>query len=75
MSDEPDSPTLRPCRRMDDKLDRFVAGVGDLKQGMTSAERQLADVRGGIAGLPGRTGRIGHRLGHIERRLDLVPTH
>ncbi|MBC7802184.1 MAG: hypothetical protein H7Z10_16335 [Gemmatimonadaceae bacterium] len=72
MIDGSDSLVLQILQRMDEKLDRATADVGALKHGMTSVERQLADIRGDIADLSRRIERVEVRLNSIERRLDLV---
>jgi hypothetical protein len=65
MVDQPDNIVLTYLRRIDDKVDRVLADVGDLKVRMTSLEQNLATVNN-------RVDRIEVRLDRIERRLDLV---
>ena len=65
MTDEPDSLVLRYLRRMDEKLDRVLDDMHDIKVRMTSVEEALA-------GQSRRIDRIEARLDHIEKRLDLV---
>jgi len=72
MPDEPDNLTLRMLRRMDEKLDRVLGDVADMKFRLTSLERQSAEVRLDIAGVSSRLDRMDVRLDRIERRLDLV---
>ena len=76
---EPENLFLIYLRRLDEKLDRVIADVHDLKVRMTSVEEMLArvqldiaDVRLDIAGINRRIDRVDHRLDRIERRLDLV---
>lgn len=61
-------------RRMDEKLDRVLAELGDIKPRLTSLERQTGELRVDMAGQSGRLDRIETRLDRIERRLDLVDT-
>lgn len=72
MVDEPDSLILRLMRRIDEKLDRLIDDVSDLKYRMTSVERQLADVRGDIAGFTRRIDKLEARFDRLERRFDLT---
>jgi archaellum component FlaC len=65
MSDEPDSLTLRLLRRLDEKLDRVIDDLGDLKIRVTSIEE-------GLAGVNRRMDRFESRLDRIERRIGLV---
>jgi hypothetical protein len=39
MTDEPNSPTLRILSRMDEKLDRVLGDMDDLKHQVTSLEQ------------------------------------
>ncbi len=69
MADGPDNVVLVYLRRIDEKLDRVVEDVRDLKLRMTNLEE-------GQAGVHRRLDRIEIRLDRIERRLDLVePPH
>jgi hypothetical protein len=68
MSDEPDSIVLILLRPMDEKLDRLIDEVRDLKVRATSLEENQA-------GLQRRMDRFDMRLDRIERRLDLVDAH
>ena len=65
MSEEPDSLVLRYLRRIDEKLDRLVDDVADLKGRMTS-------VGEGLVGVHRRLDRLELRVDRIEKRLDLV---
>ena len=62
MVDEPDNIVLIYLRRLDEKLDRVVDDVRDLKVRVTGVEE-------GLAGINRRLDRVETRL---ERRLDLV---
>lgn len=66
MAEEPENLVLVYLRRADEKLDRLIADVQDLKVRMTAAEEA-------IVGLHRRMDRMDERLDRIERRLDLVP--
>ena len=68
MSDEPDSLVLRYVRCTDDKLDRLIDYVADLKRRMTSVEQSTALLHGDFAG---QFARIELRPERIGRRLDL----
>jgi archaellum component FlaC len=72
MSDQPSELILVMLRRLDQKVDRLIDDVQDLKQRMTSVERQLGEVRVDMAGLSGRMDRIEMRLDRMERRLDIA---
>ena len=62
---DPDNLVLRFLRRIDDKLDRVIDDVRELKVRMTSVEENLAS-------LNRRFDRLEVRVDRIERRLDLV---
>lgn len=64
MSDGPDSIVLRYLRRIDEKVDRLIDDVGDLKARVTQLEE-------GQAGIHRRLDRLEVRVDRIERRLDL----
>jgi hypothetical protein len=65
MADEPDNLVLTLLRRMDQKLDRVIDDVHDLKVRMTSVEE-------GLAGIHRRLDRLEIRVDRIERRLELT---
>ena len=65
MTDEPDNIYLVYLRRLDEKMDRLIDEVRDLKVRMTGVEE-------GMAGINRRIDRFDMRLDRIERRLDLV---
>ena len=68
MADEPESLLLRPLRRMDEKLDRLIDDVHDVKLRLTVVEE-------GLAGVNRRVDRGETRLDRIEKRLELVDAH
>ena len=74
MMADPDNLVLVYLRRMDEKLDRVIEDVRDLKFRMTEVEERLAKVELSIAGVNRRIDRVEARLDRIERRLDLVET-
>jgi thiamine kinase-like enzyme len=51
LSDEPDSLVLRLIRRIDDKVDRLIEDVGDLKRGVTSLEEWTSRVQAELASI------------------------
>ena len=65
MADEPDSILLQYMRRFDEKLDRVVDEMLDVKVRLTAVEEGLADINR-------RLDRLEMRVERIERRLDLV---
>jgi hypothetical protein len=65
MATEPDSIVLQYLRRFDQKLDRVVDEMLDVKVRLTAVEE-------GIAGVNRRLDRLEVRVERIERRLDLV---
>jgi predicted nuclease with TOPRIM domain len=67
MADEPENLVLRYLRRIDDKLDRLVDDVRELKIRMTAVEENLAS-------LNRRFDRLEVRVDRIERRLELTET-
>ena len=68
MSSEPDNVTLIYLRRIDEKVDRLIDDVNDLKG-------RLAGVEENLAGVHCRIDRLDLRVERIERRLDLVDSH
>ena len=78
VSGEPDNLVPVYLRRFDEKLDRLLDDVQDLKHRVT-LEGQVAGLQSGIGGIRSdmaamsrRIDRIETRLDRIERRLDLV---
>ncbi|MBH5397960.1 hypothetical protein HZZ13_09180 [Bradyrhizobium sp. CNPSo 4010] len=65
MTDQPDNIVLQYLRRFDEKLDRVVDEMLDVKVRLTSVEE-------GLAGVNRRLDRLEARVERIERRLDLV---
>lgn len=62
---EPDNVLLVYLRRIDEKVDRLIDDVRDLKVRVTNVEE-------GLAAVNRRLDRVETRLDRIERRLDLV---
>jgi hypothetical protein len=65
MADEPDNLILQYLRRFDQKLDRVVDEMLDVKVRLTAVEE-------GLVGINRRLDRLEIRVERIERRLDLV---
>lgn len=65
MANEPDNILLQYMRRFDEKLDRVVDEMLDIKVRVTAVEE-------GLAGVNRRLDRLELRIERIERRLDLV---
>jgi archaellum component FlaC len=65
MSNEPENMTLIILRRLDEKMDRVIDEVRDLKVRTTAVEENLA-------GVQRRIDRLELRVERIEKRLDLV---
>ena len=65
MADEPDKLVLQYLRRIDQRVERLMFDLQDLKVRMTNVEE-------GLAGVDRRLDRLEERVERIERRLDLV---
>jgi archaellum component FlaC len=65
VTDQPESIVLVNLRRIDEKLDRVVEDLRDLKVRATAMVE-------GLAGVNRRLDRLETRVDRIERRLDLV---
>ena len=65
MAKEPDNLTLKILRRLDEKTDRLLDDMHDVKIRMTAVEEALA-------GVHRRMDRLDERLERVERRLDLA---
>jgi hypothetical protein len=74
MSEEVERLVLRYKRRIEEKVDRLMAGAADLKVSMMLLEQRLAGVVGQCAGLSARSDRSELRLERIGRRLDHAET-
>ncbi len=72
MSSEPENIVLVYLRGIDEKVDRLLGDVQDVKHRVTSLEGQAARIHGDMAAMSPRIVRIETRLDRIERRLDLV---
>jgi archaellum component FlaC len=64
---EPDNAVLVLLRRLDEKMDRVLDEMHDVKVRLTAMEENMA-------GAHRRMDRIEQRVERIERRLDLVDT-
>jgi predicted nucleic acid-binding Zn-ribbon protein len=65
MAEEPDNLVVRYLRRIDEKMDRLVDDMHDIKVRLTAVEE-------GLVGVQRRVDRMESRLDRVERRLDLV---
>jgi len=65
MANGPENILLQHMRRCDEKLDRVVDEMLDVKVRLTAVEE-------GLAGVDHRLDRLEIRVERIERRLDLV---
>jgi hypothetical protein len=65
MADDPDNIVLVYLRRFDEKLDRVIDDVRELKGRMTALEEA-------VVGIQRRMDRLDLRLDRVEKRLDLV---
>ena len=65
MAEQPDDILLQYMRRFDEKLDRVIDEMLDVKVRLTALEE-------GLAGINRRLDRLELRVERIERRLDLV---
>ena len=71
MADEPNSLIVRYLRRLDEKVDRVIDDLREIKQRLTSVEVSVAHIHGDFAAQSGRIDRLENRLERIEQRLDL----
>ncbi len=76
---EPENLILTMLRRLDEKFDRVIDDVRDLKarvtaldEGQAALQHGMASITEGMAGIHRRIDRVDSRLERIERRLDLV---
>ncbi|HET7492703.1 MAG TPA: hypothetical protein VFK01_12575 [Bradyrhizobium sp.] len=65
MATEPENIVLQYLRRFDEKLDRVIDEMLDVKVRLTAVEE-------GMVGINRRLDRLEVRIERIERRLDLV---
>jgi regulator of replication initiation timing len=72
MTEEPDNIILRQLRALDDKLDRVLAEVGELKTRMSAMEQHLIGIHLDIASLRERVGNLDSRMERLERRTGLI---
>lgn len=71
MSEGPDNLILVYLRRLDEKVDRVLDELRELKVRVGFMEQQVAGLHGQYASLASRIDRVETRLERIERRLDL----
>ena len=72
MPQEAESMVLVYLRRLDEKVDRLIDDMRDLKIRVTNLVENFAKIELSIAGVNLRLDRVEARLDRIERRLDLV---
>jgi len=72
MSDQPDNILLAYMRRLDQKLDRLIDDVADLKLRVSGVEAEIGRLRIDIAGVNSRLDRLERRIDLLERRQDAV---
>lgn len=74
--DEPDNLILRYLRRLDEKMDRLIADMHDMRQRVTALEIQgggmVATEQSHYGFIMQRFDRHETRLERIERRLDIA---
>ncbi|HEY8565218.1 MAG TPA: hypothetical protein VIL65_06940 [Beijerinckiaceae bacterium] len=68
MTEQPDNLVLVYLRRLDEKVDRLIDDMHDLKARVTGVEENLA-------GVHRRLDRLELRIERIEKRLDLADAH
>jgi archaellum component FlaC len=68
MTEEPDSLVLVLLRRLDEKMDRVLDDMRDVKVRVTGLEE-------GLAGVNRRLDRMEIRIDRIERRLEIADAH
>jgi predicted nuclease with TOPRIM domain len=71
MADEPDNLVVRYLRRLDEKADRLLDDMREVKQRLSSVEVSVAHLHGDFAAQSGRIDKLENRLDRIEQRLDL----
>ncbi|MBS0522678.1 MAG: hypothetical protein JSS04_03500 [Proteobacteria bacterium] len=71
MTDEPDNLIVRYRRRLDEKVDRVIEDLREIKQRLSSVEVSVARVHGDFAAQSGCIDKLETRLDRIEQRLDL----
>ena len=72
MADEPENIVLHYLRRLDTKLDGVAADVREMKERLSSVEKQVAGVRVDFADLRADFVRVEHRLDRVANRLERV---
>lgn len=71
MAEEPDNLILGDLRKLDEKVDRLLDDMREVKQRLSSIEVSVAHLHGDFAAQSGRIDRLENRLDRIEQRLDL----
>lgn len=71
MSDQPDNLIVRYLRRLDEKVDRVIEDLREIKQRLSSVAVSVGHIHGDFAAQSQRIDRLENRLDRIEQRLDL----
>ncbi len=71
MTDDADDLVVRYLRRLDEKVDRALDDLREIKQRLSSVEVSVAHLHGDFAAQSGRIDKLENRLDRIEQRLDL----
>jgi len=66
MADEPDNLVVRYLRRLDEKADRLLDDMREVKQRLSSVEVSVAHLHGDFAAQSGRIDKLENRLDRIE---------
>ena len=66
MADEPDNLVVRYLRRLDEKADRLLDDMREVKQRLSSVEVSVAHLHGDFAAQAGRIDKLENRLDRIE---------
>ena len=69
--EEPENMTLRYLRRLDQKMDRVIDDLGDVKVRLSAVERGLGELQVQVGTLNSRVDRLENRVERVERRLDI----
>ena len=72
MADETADFTREYLRRMDAKLDRVIEIALDMRDRVSSLEKQTALIRDDLVRLDHRIDSLDNRIARIEKRLDLI---
>lgn len=71
MNDAEQASIVRYLRRLDEKVDRSLDNLREIKQRLWSVEVSVAHLHGDFAAQSDRIDRLESRLERIEQRLDM----